>query len=104
MCVGGCLLACPAQNSPVSDLQSAFLGGCCMPPGCRGFADSKTLNEERRDRLFDVIQGEAHMGAEADVLSAAFICGKRGQHDQAVAEWLGATRAGHTAACRPSNC
>jgi ribonuclease HII len=44
----------------------------------RGFADSKTLNEERRDRLFDVIQGETHMGAEADVLSAAFICGRQG--------------------------
>jgi ribonuclease HII len=43
----------------------------------RGFADSKTLNEERRDRLFDVIQGETHMGAEADVLSAAFICGRQ---------------------------
>ncbi|KAL4439043.1 hypothetical protein ABPG77_006980 [Micractinium sp. CCAP 211/92] len=47
-----------------------------------GFADSKTLNEEKRDKLFEVIQREAAagqggcLGHAADVLSAAFISGK----------------------------
>ena len=51
-------------------------------PGCRGFADSKTLSEEKRDRLFDVIQREAAageggcLGHAADVLSAATISGE----------------------------
>lgn len=42
-----------------------------------GFADSKTLTEEKRDHLFGVIQAEGGMlGYQADVLSAAFISGK----------------------------
>ena len=42
-----------------------------------GLGSGNLLNARRRDRLFDVIQGETHMGAEADVLSAAFICGRQ---------------------------
>ncbi len=50
------------------------------PPSVgRGFADSKTLNEEKRDKLFEAIQREKAagqggcLGHAADVLSAAFI-------------------------------
>lgn len=47
-----------------------------LQPCCRGFADSKTLSEEKRDRLFAVIQEQAGvLGSEADVLSAALISG-----------------------------
>lgn len=43
---------------------------------CRGFADSKTLNEEKRERLYEAIQRQGGMlGYEADVLSAAVISG-----------------------------
>ncbi|KAI3432463.1 hypothetical protein D9Q98_004012 [Chlorella vulgaris] len=42
-----------------------------------GFADSKTLSEEKRERLFSVIQAEGGtLGYQADVLSAALISGK----------------------------
>ncbi|KAI7838350.1 hypothetical protein COHA_007918 [Chlorella ohadii] len=42
-----------------------------------GFADSKTLNEEKRERLYEAIQAQGSMlGYEADVLSAAIISGK----------------------------
>ena len=41
-----------------------------------GFADSKTLQEEKRERLYGVIQAEMGLlGYEADVLSARFISG-----------------------------
>lgn len=46
-----------------------------------GFADSKTLSEDKRERLFGVIQreaaagGEGMLGHEADVLSATIISG-----------------------------
>lgn len=46
------------------------------PGSCRGFADSKTLNEEKRERLYETIQRQGGMlGYEADVLSAAIISG-----------------------------
>ncbi|KAL4856715.1 Ribonuclease H2 subunit A [Chlorella vulgaris] len=42
-----------------------------------GFADSKTLSEEKRERLYSVIQAEGGtLGYQADVLSAALISGK----------------------------
>ena len=51
-----------------------------VPDGvrCSGFADSKTLSEEKRERLYAVIQAEPGLlGYEADVLSAALISGER---------------------------
>jgi hypothetical protein len=45
-------------------------------PAPRGFADSKTLSEEKRERLYAAIQaGGDLLGQRADVLSAAFISG-----------------------------
>ncbi len=51
-------------------------------PFRRGFADSKTLNEEKRERLYEAIQAQGGLlGYEADVLSAAVISGALGGRD-----------------------
>ncbi|PSC74097.1 ribonuclease H2 subunit A [Micractinium conductrix] len=48
-----------------------------------GFADSKTLSEEKRDRLYEALLKEPGLlGHEADVLSAAVISGKMLSRDR----------------------
>jgi ribonuclease HII len=37
---------------------------------CRSFADSKTLNEEKRDILFQEIAYDASIGTAVDILDA----------------------------------
>ena len=40
---------------------------------CRSFADSKTLNEEKRDTLFQEIAEDASLGTAVDVLDACIL-------------------------------
>lgn len=46
------------------------------PPTFREFADSKTLTEEKRDRLFEQIKADPCLGHLADILSAQLISSK----------------------------
>ena len=40
---------------------------------CRSFADSKTLNEEKRDTLFQEIAEDGSLGTAVDVLDACIL-------------------------------
>ena len=52
--------------------------GCPTPltPRPRAYADSKTLTEEKRERLLSQIEGDPGMGYIADVLDASFIAAR----------------------------
>ena len=54
---------------------------------CRSFADSKTLNEEKRDALFQEIAEDVSLGTAVDVLDACILsaqmlarCSMRASH------------------------
>lgn len=49
---------------------------CWLGGARRAFADSKTLTEEKRERLFEQIQQDHSLGYLADALSAQFISAK----------------------------
>lgn len=73
-----CTPAALCESPAAPDLPAPCL--CPTPPTLcltrRGFADSKTLSEEKRERLYEAIQQEGGvLGYEADVLSAAHISG-----------------------------
>lgn len=76
MCVWGRMPLPPHERAARYRPHAATL---VQAPTCRGFADSKTLTEEKRERLYETIQREAGvLGHEADVLSAALISGAPG--------------------------
>ena len=59
------------------------------PPPARAYADSKTLSEEQRERLYEQILADPAMRADSDVLSAEEIsggtCARRWVHRRSAA-------------------